>query len=239
MVDIKILKDWIQANPHHGIKLQTFSDDINIIKESSEWETVSVEPSTPLSCILYQIDPMYSFTPVHTRASILREKCTELESSFQTVLKGRKFPIRRTTDAIIASSTGGSSACSILGWQAMARLFEGQIVWFDESQKLLQFYPEKLSEWSIDTPIWFCSCLANQIWNPPKMWSPKSFASWLANKEHSGWRVKYEEVEGTMEELRKIGKEFNNILNIKILKSELQKKLGRAIAIKNISSWAQ
>jgi hypothetical protein len=242
-VSAEVLKTWIQNNPNRGVvKLPTLETNIGLPKSPSgqTWETVAIEPATPLSCLLYMTDSIYAITPVVSRPSLLREKCTELEMTFASVLKGRQFPVRRTTDAIIAASTGGSNACSALGWKAMAGLFQCQIVWFDESQKLIQFYPEYVHEWTPEHPIYFMSHLANQVWIPPEhSWKPSQFADWLANKEHEGWRCNYEEAEGTMEELKALQKELDIHPTEKVLKADLQKRLGKARVIKHLSSWSQ
>jgi hypothetical protein len=240
-VDANVLRSWFANSPHRGMKLPAMRavQTQQQFTQSPEdiWNCVPIEPATPLSCLLYLTDPMYSLLPVQSRPSMLRETCTELELSFQTILHGRKFPVRRTADAIVAASTGGSDACSALGWKAMAGLYECQIVWFDETQKLIQFYPEAVSEWTSEKPIYFCSHLANQVWIPPKEWKQSSFATWLSVKEQDGWRVKYDEAEGTVEELKELSKKIGFNLNIKVNKAELQKKLGKARAIKQLGEW--
>jgi hypothetical protein len=242
-ISAEVLKTWIQNNPNRGVvKLPSLESKESHLESKSTgqtWETVAIEPATPLSCLLYMTDSIYAITPVSSRPSLLREKCTELEMNFASVLKGRQFPVRRTTDAIIAASTGGSNACSALGWKAMAELFQCQIVWFDESQKLIQFYPESVHEWCSENPIYFMSHLANQIWTPPDSWKSSQFADWLANKEHEGWRCNYEEAEGTMEELKALQKELDVHPAGKLLKADLQKRLGKARVIKHLSSWSQ
>ena len=235
-IQLDVLKEWIAKNPNQDLKLPKVKYEATE-KVQNGWESQQVEPQTPLSCILYLTDSMYSLLPITGRPLILRDKCTELESSFTTILKGRQFPIRRTAEAIIAASTGGSSACSTLGWNALCRLFEIQIVWFDENQKLMQFYPSELHTWSQETPIHFISSLANQVWNPPKGWNQSNFATWLANKEHEGWKIKYEEVDGTLEELKELSRKLNDIPSTKLNKADLGKRLGRTRAVKHLCEW--
>lgn len=251
-VSFENLKAWIAENPNANCKLpvlrEGFSKGVsvnvstqkegeNVQKDSLHWEAIPIQPATPLSCILYITDPMYSLTPEGARGSILREKCTELESTYTSILKGRQFPIRKTAEAIIAACTGGSSACSALGWKALCGLFKIQIVWFDETQKLLQFYPEELHLWTPENPIYFFSCLANQVWTPPSNWKAHHLGMWLSDKENEGWRINYEEVDGTMEELKALAKELEVFPSTKLLKAELCKRLGKARAIKAIGKW--
>jgi hypothetical protein len=250
-LQFETLKNWVSENKNQSIKLPVHLDNLSRESSSSSsegktssgssninsWEAIPIEPATPLSCILYITNPMYSLTPVGARNSLLREKCTELQSTYTNVLKGRKFPICKTAEAIIAACTGGSSACSSLGWKALCGLFGIQIVWFDETQKLLQFYPEELHTWTPEKPIYFFSCLANQVWNPPSNWKPIQLGLWLSDKENEGWRVKYEEADGTMEELKALGKELDVFPATKMLKADLCKYLGKAMAIKAIGKW--
>jgi hypothetical protein len=81
------------------------------------------------------------------------------------------------------------------------------------------------------------SCLANQVWVPPSSWKQKDLGLWLANKENEGWRVKYNEADGTMEELRDLASKINFQLSTKVVKAELQKQLGKARAIHALNSW--
>ena len=239
-VTANLLKEWIASNPHRGVHLPMMRDHALKPQPTSAnnvWQTVAIEPATPLSCIQYILDPMYNFIPTNHRATLLREKCTELESSFTTILKGRQFPVRKTAEAIIAACTGGSNSCSALGWKALAGLFELQIVWFDETQKLMQFYPEAVDEWTSDKTIVFCSNLANQVWIPPSSFTNRDFPNWLAQKEHAGWKIKYNEAEGTMEELKELGQKLGDSCMVKTNKAELQKRLGRLRAIKSLGTW--
>ena len=235
-VDLTTLKKWISENLHHGMKLPVMRHEVKEQKKGG-WESQSIEPATPLSCILYLTDPMYSHIPANSRPGILRETCTDLESSFTTILKGRKFPVRRTAEAIIAASTGGPSTCSALGLNALCRLYEFQFVWFDEGQKLIKFYPEEVSEWTMEKPVHFISSLANQVWIPPSAWSQASLVNWLAEKENDGWKVNYDEADGSMEELKDLCKKLNYSPATKLNKADLGKKLGRIRAIKELGKW--
>ncbi len=236
-ISFDLLKTWLAANKNTSkINLRINEDAIEEVKTNG-WKSQAIEPATPLSCILYLTDPMYVHIPTTSRPSILREKCTELESSFTSILKGRQFPVRRTAEAIIAASTGGSDSCSTLGWNALCRLFECQIVWFDEGTKLLQFYPSDVCEWEQEKPIYFISCLANQVWITPEGWNQGELGVWLANKEADGWRVKYEEADGTMEELKELASKIGFNMSVKVNKAELQKQLGRAKAVKHLATW--
>ncbi len=241
-VPCETLKAWIAKNPNQSYALPkqrdtTMRDLTEGSLSNKTWTSVPVEPATPLSCILYQTDPMYSLTPVSARHSFLREKCTELESSFVGILKGRQWPVRRTAEAIISASTGGSSSCSTLGWKAMAALHQCQIVWFDEGQKLLQFYPQDVHTWTMENPVYFFSNLANQVLQPPSSWSQRGLAKWLSDKEHDGWRVNYEEADGTMEELQTLARDVGAQIVGKLHKAELMKRVGRARALKTLLEW--
>jgi len=236
-IEFSEIKQWVSINKNQTSKFNLPKEDP--VKTTVQgWESQSIEPATPLSCILYLTDSMYTHIPVSGRHSLLREKCTELESSFTTILKGRKFPVRRTAEAIVAASTGGPNSSSTLGWNALCRLFEMQIVWFDEGQKLIQFYPEDVHTWSCDTPIHFISNLANQVWIPPSSWNSSNFINWLSNKENEKWRIKYNEADGTMEELKDLAKKVGYNANTRINKADLQKHLGRARAIYELGQWA-
>jgi hypothetical protein len=237
-ISLSQVKSWISTNKNNFKfkKRVEYVETDTVVKENG-WQSQSVEPATPLSCILYLTDSLYNHVPMSGRPGILRSTCTDLESSFTTLLKGRQFPVRRTAEAIIAASTGGPDACSTLGWNALCRLYEIQIVWFDEGTKLIQFYPNAVDEWSSETPIHFMSCLANQVWVPPSSWKQKNLGLWLANKENEGWRVKYNEADGTMEELRAIASKINYQLSTKVIKAELQKQLGKARAIHALQNF--
>ena len=239
VVSLEQVKSWLTTNKNiFKIKKPTEFEATNTVSKENGWQSQSVEPATPLSCILYLTDSMYNHVPMSGRPGMLRTTCTELESSFTTILKGRQFPVRRTAEAIVAASTGGSDACSALGWNALCRLYEIQIVWFDEGIKLVQFYPDTIDTWSQEIPIHFIGCLANQLWVPPSSWKPADLGIWLANKENEGWRVKYNEADGTMDELRELASKIGYNLNTKVIKAELQKQLGKARAIKALGEWS-
>ena len=237
LISLDQVKSWLTTNKNN-FKLRKAAEfeTSDIVTKENGWQSQSIQPATPLSCILYLTDSMYNHIPMSGRPGILRTTCTDLESSFTTILKGRQFPVRRTAEAIVAASTGGSDACSTLGWNALCRLYEIQIVWFDEGIKLIQFYPDNIDNWSKDIPIHFISCLANQVWIPPSSWN-NDLGLWLANKENEGWRVKYNDAEGSMEELRDLASKISYNLNTRVIKAELQKQLGRARAIHALAKW--
>jgi hypothetical protein len=237
------VQNWIKQNPFADKDLIPFINtkesiipDTEITDES-DFTKHKVSPSTPLSAILLAQDSMYGAFNEASRRSTLRSETTDLQEKAVIHLKGRAWPVRRTAEGISACGLeeGRASSWPAIGWKALCELRECQIIVVNEDKKEIHFFPEDIRTWRSDVNTFCVEYECRFLWTHPKIY--ETLKSWLETKEKDSWIITYPLADGTMEELKKEYATCNDSFSGKLLKENLQKRLGRFQSFKLMSSW--
>jgi len=239
-VSFTMVKEWVSKNHLQPIKLKELEKlDVAVPTEDSKqndgWSKRIVKPTTPLSAILTLQDDMYLAIPSTARYSQLRDETTDLQEKASLHLKGRGWPVRRTTEGIagVGLEEEKHSTWTPLGWRALCALRECQVVLFDEVQKTVVFYPEDIRLWSSGRSTYIMDSTAHTILMPPLGYS---LLKWIQMQEALGYVVTWPSVVGTMEEIKAAAVAIG-VATVKITKDLLGAKVGQAQAIKHLKSW--
>lgn len=243
-VTIAQVREWISHNPLSTACLKPFTppkkslEGVPDIPCEGGWTRQSVTPATPLSAVLLAQDYMYASCPLATRKSMLRDELTDLQEKSMIHLKGRQWPVRKTSEGLAAAGLeeGRASAWPAIGWNALCALRECQLVLLNEDKKQITFYPEDVRLWSSERDTLVLEHEARYLYTSPKP-IHEMLGLWLSEQEQQGWTIPWPEADGTMEEL-KAAAEKANLVSSKLKKEVLQKRVGRAESVALFSSWA-
>lgn len=202
------------------------------------WTLTMVEPPTPLSCLLVLHDAEYASSTPEGRRVLLRERTTELQEKATTHLKGRAWPVRKTADGLVAVSTSEKATeWSQIGLEALAELYECQIVLFDTTAKTASFIPADPRNWSRERPVYFLRKDGRAVWDSPDGWSSAKLGAWCDEKEQEGWTLAYPVAKGTLAEMKVIAEKDSYVIPLKVTKDVYAEHLGRAQTIRLFVSW--
>jgi len=201
---------------------------------SDGWAKLPVVPATPLSAVLLYQDCIYNSTIDSGRRSLLRDETTDLQEKATSLLKGRTWPVRKTAEGIaaIGLDEGRASSWPDIGWRALAALRECQLILLNEEKRTVQFYPEDIRTWSSQVETIFLEYECRYIFTCPRV----TLSTWISDKERAGWTIDWPIAEGSIIELRAASEKLNESAAGK-RKEQLQKNVGRAQAIHQITCW--
>jgi hypothetical protein len=238
------VQSWIQKNPFKtkGLKPytpgNTTAEGVQDQTNESGWSKSPVSPATPLSAILMAQDTMYYSSSDMTRKGMLRDETTDLQEKAVLHLKGRAWPVRRTSEGITACGIeeGRASTWPSLGWNALCALREIQLVVINEDKKSISFYPEDVRTWSSSVDTLCVDYECRFILNHSTMKS--ILCDWIVNYEKTGWTIEWPLMEGPMDELKKLYASLENHPPTKLNKESLQKRIGAKQSIQLLTSWS-
>jgi hypothetical protein len=238
------VQNCCKANPYRTKKLTPFVFEKESIQgpleqtDSDGWAKLAISPCTPLSAILFCQDSMYQASSDLYRRSLLRDETTDLQEKAVLSLKGRSWPVRKTAEGIGNCGTEEvkQSVWSDIGWEAICALRECQIVLINEDKKEIQFYPEDIRVWKSDWDIFCVDAACRHVWTHEQ--PNKILGLWLSKKETDGWKINWPIQTGNMEELKVALSKTNEIITGKIVKEQLQKRIGRAQSIQLLHEWS-
>ena len=237
------VQQWIQSNPHKSKILTPFVFEKDSIEGTVEqkdvdgWTKTHVTPATPLSAILLTQDSLYHASSESSRRAFLRDETTDLQEKAIIHLKGRAWPVRRTTEGIVACSLeeGRASSWPDMGWRALCELRECQIVVVNDEKKEVKFYPEDTRKWSSSVDTFCIEYECRYVWSHSNVTSILN--DWLVKKEADGWNIDWPIMDGNVEELRTKAIQLGDALPAKILKEALQKRIGRLESLQLFQQW--
>jgi hypothetical protein len=239
------VQTWFDKNANKHKSLSSYTPT----KESIEgpviqtdeygWVTSALTPCTPLSAILAVQDPLYTANPESARRGFLRDETTDLQEKAVLHLKGRSWPVRRTSEGIVACGLeeGRSISWPDMGWRALCALRECQILILNQEKKQIRFFPDNVSTWSnsIDT-----FCVDHECRSVSTNANVNTILhSWLLKKEEEGWTISWPLVEGTMDYLKTELSKYKEAIPSKSSKDALVKKLGRTMCLHTLSNWVE
>jgi hypothetical protein len=224
------VQTWITKNPSAAKGLSPFIVvEHEEHTESDGWTRIDVSPCTPLSAILQAQDAIYTATSVAGRRAILRDETTDLQEKAVLLLKGRGWPLRRTSEGITACGLEEVRSWPEQGWRALAALREVQIILVNQDSKTIQFFPEDVRNWSSEIECLFIDHECRYIWQKPN--TDINLGLWIQEKEDAKWSIDWPQADGSMEELRAAAAAHNES-SAKLVKDVLRRRVGRAQSVK-------
>jgi len=240
MTTLETLKGWVKKNPFQELSLKVYSGSETATPtqeplQKDGWSKRIITPSTPLSAILMMQDDIYLASPITARSGQLRDETTNLQEKAVLHLKGRAWPLRKTAEGIasVGLEEERHSLWTPIGYRALCSLRECQLVVLNETNHTITFYPEDVRCWSKDIPVYILDSSSHTIHIPPESFS---LVSWL-QKQEMDFAIEWPEQEGTMEELKSIAGKLGES-SLKIVKANLQKKIGRTQSIQLLKGWS-
>ena len=236
---------FLEKNPFQEKKLPPYIKAIESVQgdqpdiKPNTWILQSVEPATPLSCILFVQNSDYQNSSLEIRRGLLRDECTALQEKVGVHLKGRAWPVRRTIEGIVAAALEEKmSTWSYIGFAALAELHECQLIFFNTTKKTMSFVPQDVRNWSQDRDCILLQDDARAVWIPPMNWTNKQLSSWIQEKEDSEWTIDWPLCDGTLVELKERAAKIDIVLEGKCTKDVLSKRIGRTESVRMFSEWA-
>jgi ParB-like chromosome segregation protein Spo0J len=239
------VQPWLLKNPQRTKCVGPFipknrrvEGDIEVT-DADGWAKLNVVPAMPLSAVLLAQDALYQATPEHARGAILRDETTDLQEKAVLLLKGRTWPVRRTSEGIVACGTeeGRASAWPSIGWRAICALRECQLLILNAEKKELSFFPEDVRAWSRDVDTFCVDSECRYVYTHA---TPHSIlSSWIAKYEEDGWTMTWPIMEGSMEELKALVLKLQITLVGKHNKEALQTRIGKAQSLQLLSEWTE
>lgn len=228
---------------------QHVTDTDNDVREDEGWIRRPLGPGGPMALILRYKNYLFRSASPALQKSLLREAVTDAQNITPSILKGRKWPMRRVAEALtsclgnkVPEDARFSCAWNELCFAAICELEHIQIMVIDPEAKTIRFSPEDIRVWKREEPIYAMSNDGRWIFcqdSETETWSSRSLGSWFSKMIDAGWKVSWPIAEGTMEALREIVEEAGVAVEGRIKKDELARKAGHAAAIAMLGAWSR
>jgi len=177
---------------------------------------------------------------------LLREAVTDAQNNAASVLKGRRWPIRRVAEALSSCLSSRipedqTSAWNDLCYAAVCEMEQIQIIIADTETKTLTFAPEDIRNWNHECPIYimskdgrwlFASCKGDT-----EAWPHSTIGLWLSKMEAAEWKISWPIAEGTMDSMYEILQEAGLAVEGRLKKDDLARRAGRAGAVALLGNW--
>ena len=125
---------------------------------------------------------------------------------------------------------------------ALAFLYEVQLVFVDEANKKISWSPEDVRTWSTERPVWALSLGSRAVFHKTGEESVgKQLGNWVSSRELEKWRIQWPVADGTLEDLKgRLGKlNLGTGLRIeKPKKADYAAAIGRAEAMETLGKFA-
>jgi hypothetical protein len=228
--------DVIDQNPNKHVTLRCHDliSTQGSLSESTLWGSFSLRPLDPpgiLSLLLVLTDPMYELGTVSLRKQILRETLITLHERIDKELIGRRYPRKKIQDLLAQQVTTDAPVPSTILNDALAELFQVQIVHVDRRTKKLSFSPPDPRTWHSDRPVYLMGDEYRWVFQPT---TQVFLSTWISQKEDDGWTVSWPTADGKFEDLKALAVQQGFVV-AKEKKEELAKRLGRNQSLTNLS----
>jgi len=240
------LKEILLKNPHATKEVSQIS--IQVCSDTNEadeipstlcgWIPTPLEPPGPLAAILWKTNPEFRAAAISVRKTILRETIIQLQERVQAELKGHRWSRKKIIEQLVAQQSADASPPQNTRElnDALAFLYEIQIVFVDEANKKISWSPEDIRTWSTSLPIWAFSVGSRAVFHRPREASVSvGLAAWVSDREHENWRVAWPVAEGTLEGMKGILQGMNLGMGVRMekpKKADYAVVLGRAEALR-------
>jgi len=233
------LAKWIKINPFSKETLKEIVAGGAMIERQTEtkfgFAIYPLDPRATLSRILFSLNPEFRAASHSVKTTILREEVVMLCEKVGG-LNGRKHPKKKILEALSSPVPGHWDVLD----QAMAVIYDVQLIFVNEEAKKISFAPHDLRAWSAEKEVLIMESNGAEAWE----WEQgklgmKRAGEFLAEMEDLGWRIVWPEADGTLKAMEERAEEISVSAvdsNGKKLKKEiLGARIGRAEAIRNLA----
>jgi hypothetical protein len=243
------LRSILQQNPHRNEKVSPIPiricSDTNETEETPStlcgWVPTPLEPPGPLGAILWKTNPEFRAGSVNIRRTILRDTIIHLQTRIEKELKGHRWSRKKIIEQLALQQSADISPpqdTKDLN-EALAFLYEIQIVFVDEANKKISWVPEDPRVWSADRPVWGLSVGSRAVFHLQREETVASkLSQWVSDREAEKWRFAWPTAEGTLEAIKAKMLEMNIGVGPRIdkpKKADYAVVLGRAEAIHHLN----
>lgn len=237
-IAIAALKELIRNNPFTEETLQEIRTNTTIIERQTEikfgFAIYPLSPKATLSRILFSLNNEFRSASITVKTSILREEVVKVAEKVQE-LNGRKHPKKKILEALSSPVPGQWDVLD----QALAFIYNVQLVFVNEVAKKISFAPSDLRSWTNEKQILLMESNGAEAWE----WeegtiTPSKVLEFLEKMGDNDWKITWPEAEGTIKAMEEKLESFSlNAVdsNGKKLKKEIMaQRLGKAEAIKKM-----
>jgi len=253
-ITLEDLKDVFRKNPFQSecvphIQIERYVADVdNEIPEEEGWFRRPLGIGGPMAVVLRYKNHMFRGGSIALQKVLLREAITESQNDSPTLLKGRKWPLRRVSEALSSClgskiPEGQTSAWNEMCYGAICEMEQIQIMIIDTDTKTIAFSPEDVRNWKRDSPTYAMSKDGQWLFAPcnaeSEAWPASKIGLWISKMEAANWKIVWPLAEGTMEQMREILEEAGLPVEGRLKKEELARRAGRTGGVKLLSGWIQ
>jgi hypothetical protein len=236
------LRKWIKANPFSKETLKEISTSEFVDRHADKDREVKfgfaiypLDPRATLSRILFSLNTEFRAAGLSVKTTILRQEVVKLCEKVGE-LNGRKHPKKKILEALSSPVPGHWDVLD----QAMATIYDVQLIFVNEEAKKISFAPHDLRTWSADKEVLIMESNGAEAWE----WEQgklgmKRALEFIEELEDLGWKIVWPEADGTLKAMEERAEEISVSSvdsNGKKLKKEiLGLRLGRAEAIRNLA----
>jgi hypothetical protein len=234
--------------PHIQIE-QHVTDTDNDVRESEGWIRRPLGPGGPMAIVLRYKNYLFRSGSLPLQKSLLREAITDAQNTAPSILKGRKWPVRRVAEGLttclsnkVPEDAPFGCAWNELCFATICEMEHIQIMVIDAEAKTIRFSPDDIRVWKRDVPIYAMSNDGRWLFcedSESETWCARSLGLWFSKMVDSGWKISWPIAEGTMESLRDIIENAGLAVEGRIKKDELARKAGHTAAIALLGSWSR
>jgi hypothetical protein len=244
-----ILKAILEKNPHRNEKVSPIP--IRVCSDTNEteeppatlcgWVPTPLEPPGPLAAILWKTNPEFRAGSVHVRRTILRETILTLQVRIEAEMRGRRWCRSKIIEQLALQQSADISPPQDTRDlnEALAHLYEIQIVFVDEANKKISWVPADPRSWSSTRPVWALSVGSRAVFHRAGEESVANHLSqWVSDREAEKWRVAWPVADGTMDAIKSKVLKLNIGLGPRLekpKKADYAAALGRVEAIHHLS----
>lgn len=228
------LLETLRKNPHKTAKLKEIIESTEIERQTETKFGFAIYPLKPratLARILFEINPEFRAASESVRTSILREEVVELGKKVEK-LNGRKHPKKKIQEALASPVPGHWDVLD----QALAAIYDVQLVFMNESAKKISFAPDDIRSWDMGKRIIVLESNGAEAWEWETA-SPLNLGNFLSKmEEDEEWKIVWPEATGTMKDMEaELGMAAVDANGKKLKKDELASRLGKIQAKKALS----
>ena len=233
------LTKWIKNNPFSKETLKEIVYESEMIERQTEtkfgFAIYPLDPRATLSRILFSLNAEFRAASHAIKTTILREEVVKLCEKVGE-LNGRKHPKKKILEALSSPVPGHWDVLD----QALAVIYDVQLIFVNEEAKKISFAPHDLRTWSAEKEVLIMESNGAEAWE----WEEgklrmKRAGEFIEKMEDMSWKIVWPEADGTLKAMEQRAEELsmNSVdSNGKKLKKEvLGLRLGRAEAVRHLA----
>lgn len=236
------LEALLKRNPLKTMKLKAIEMSEQIERQTETKFGFAIYPLKPratLARILFELNAEFRSASESVRTTILRNEVVELGKKVQE-LNGRKYPKKKIQEALASPVPGQWDVLD----QALAAIYDVQLVFMNEAAKKISFAPADLRTWDVSKRTIVLESNGAEAWEWESETTPFNVDRFLRTmEEDEEWKVVWPEATGTIKEmeegLEELGMNSVDANGKKLKKEVLAARLGKAAAKKALVAGAR